>query len=240
MNAKKRFTKLVAGACIEFSEWGIVGLVGALVGLPHKTVRRIIQQEPRSRRIVCPAKDVAAGTTHGEHSEGPTSADHPKAVLGAGQISRHALNERLASGTPVFEASAPAGGTRQCISDDLGIAMRVSSFATMILSSGLPKETFPFIMDSIDANFPGSVGDINLSTNFLDGFRRSLLQTIDSLQTSAFHARLPALRIPSDFYRAFDTVTPKSGEPLLVAVDVITDPISGRPQPLQSSSCLRR
>ena len=42
------------------------------------------------------------------------------------------------------------------------------------------------------------------------------------------HALLPSLRIPSDYFRAFDTVTPECGEPVLIHNIGLTDSISGK------------
>ena len=88
------------------------------------------------------------------------------------------------------------------------------------------------MMDCLDAHWPESVGHVNLSAHFVAKFKVSLLQAVNVAHTSAMHALLRALRVPSDYVRTVDTLTPTHGDPLLVHISVITDLVKGMLQPV--------
>jgi hypothetical protein len=110
--------------------------------------------------------------------------------------------------------------------------MRVASLCVFVTTHGLPDEMFTELLDFWDAHFPGAFGDLNHSTSFVTRFRTSLLETQVRMHRRLLHARLPALRVPSHFFRALDGVTPKCGDPLLPLVHVITNAMTGLLHPL--------
>ena len=116
------------------------------------------------------------------------------------------MKERLSAGEPIVKYSVDE--------DALATSLQVASISTMISINGLPYSTLPSVASVIDAHFPGSMGHLNLSWNFVPKCRESLLRATVRMQA----------RATSDFFRAFDVVTPECGEPVLIHNIGLTDP----------------
>ena len=196
----------VAG--LSLTEWGLVGLTSSLLGLPVKTTRRVIQttseqeflQRRSARADLQPLALTASARKHVQLAPVPRppipdTRVHLQVLDG---VSRGAIQARLARGAAAF--GGDVGGNVK-----LGVAMRVASICTLTVCNGLPSATVSSMMDFLDAHWPESVGHVNLSENCVAKFKVSLLQAVNVAQTSAMHALLPALRVPSDYVRIFDT-----------------------------------
>ena len=242
-----RWAEELALVGVSLAEFSVVGLIGALLGLPHRTVRRILpKDEASSHDMRVPGCKKPASVTLAEgrlRPRAPSPAQRARqdtatsvqgCVAAAASVRPSAVAEQLACQIPITQASRPVGGqvAPACSGDPLGVAMRVASRCTLVVSHGLPSALFSEVLDFLDAYFPGSFGNLFHSERFVAGFRKSLLRTHRLAQTRTLHAAGPGLRSPSDFFRTFDTLTPKCGDPLLVHVDVITDPATGLLMPL--------
>ena len=142
-----------------------------------------------------PPEAVASIPTEVAPSAGASQRIKPSSVANA-----------LAAKLPAY------GGGRQDLRDSLSIAMRAGSLCTMAITHGLPPATYTTLLGFVDSHFPGAVGDLNHSHHFVAKFTQSLLQALGDMHRQALSTDMPALRIPSDFFRAFDTLTPLNGE----------------------------
>ena len=94
------------------------------------------------------------------------------------------------------------------------VGLRVASLCLWIITNGMPLATYESMMHWIDSWWPGEVGEINHSKNFLVRFRNSAVRTLRKMQRWDFASILPALRIPSDIALVSDGVSTSSGTPL--------------------------
>ena len=116
------------------------------------------------------------------------------------------------------------GGCALAVSRErqLGIALRNASFCSFLLVNGLSPDMYPKLVNLMDLHFPGQFGELNHSHHFVCKFRKALCNRVRQKQVDALHGLIPALRVPSDQVRCFDSVTPLSGDTVLVVLKIIT------------------
>ena len=212
---------------VHVPQWSATGLTSGLGAVALPTVKDVIKpsrQKPTPTLCVpaLPAFAAASSSVSSDaHRPQTTSSD----IVGIQPGVRSALSHALTRPFDDFKLSvnvvtpAPAASLVSrapgppCSNIEAG--MRVASLAAMIISNGWPEEALPVLISSLDCWFPREFGELNHSAAFLNGFRRTLIAETQHQQTLAVHSLIPALRLPSHLMRAFDTVSPKSGECLL-------------------------
>ena len=202
---------------VHIPEWSATGLVAGLGGLPLTTIKGVVSGkrcEPVQRvrdppRVAAPKKDANKGLSH----SGVVTTVQSKSPL---SFLASVVSEPIAySVERVHKKILPC--------PEIIAGLRVASLAATIISNGWSEEAFPVLLSTLDCHFPRQFGDINHSRYFLNLFRQSLVAEAQSLQTKALHAIVPALKTPSHLVRAFDTISPKSGEVLLEEVVYYTN-----------------
>ena len=89
-----------------------------------------------------------------------------------------------------------------------------------LVVQGHGLEDYPSWLHMLDAHFPGEFGQLQHSTNFASNFATSLMVAATRCQMEHMHQCLRALKIPSDYMRIVDGITPTNGESLLIHVFV--------------------
>ncbi len=236
-----------ADSGLRVEQRSAVGLASALCGMSVKSVRDIVHRDPprqaETRREGLPASSSAAACVLNASRLPAACAPAPgcigrsnTAMDAASTSSLEAMLANTYSGVQSARHSWQEGPWSPCSSEDAGIAMRVASLCTMVVAGGFPHDLFPKLINLLDSHFPGAFGQVNHSVDFVQRFRKSLLRTIHHQQTLSLHGIIPALNLASDFARSWDSVTPLSGEPLLICVVLITDSVGGL-QPLCLDMC---
>ena len=98
---------------------------------------------------------------------------------------------------------------------NFGPGMRLAELATQWLVNGNSKNQWCAHMAWLRKSVPGSFGNINHSSWFLDRFLMSLVGTAHTCVSSSLHSIIPATGMPSMFSRIIDVVSIK-GRSLLV------------------------
>ena len=87
------------------------------------------------------------------------------------------------------------------------IGLRMAELATMWCVNGWQKDAFGQFTDWFKQHAPGSIGTLNHSSRFLNGFQASLIQACHTGIASSLHALLPATGTPSFLSRIIDVVS---------------------------------
>ena len=101
------------------------------------------------------------------------------------------------------------------------VALRVASLAAKLCVDGLPSSDLTNWLNMLDRHFPGSFGQINHSERFARTFTSALSVAATRSMAEQIHQPLRALRLPSDYVRIIDGITPLIGESLLIHIVVI-------------------
>ena len=239
----QQWAEQLADVGVASPEWGRTGLSSALLGLPLKTTRRQANvREAAAKRPCRQPPHMLQGSARASpelRTVDGKAALVPKALRPS--LAGPALDPSAAAAQRVMPSSManqlagkrPAYGNAAAdLRDPLGVALRAGSLCTMVITHALPRDTYSNLLGFIDAHFPGAVGELNHTHHFVTSFTQSLLRGLDNMQCQALSAVLPALRVPSDFFRTWDSLTPLCGEPLLMHMLGIVDTNTGFMQPL--------
>ena len=238
---------VAAGRVVE--EKSVAGTTAALLGLPLKTLRRTLHRDPASVRSET-HRAAHSSTSHaGQGVSPPTRTvvaeqrvqSRPRGfVEDAAQVAVAAVSAPTMSST-ISRALAPNAlrdalmrQTRAGVDHDqlkmedrLAMGIRIASVCTFLIVNGLSPDLYPKIINMLDPHFPSTFGELNHSVWFANTFRKAALRSLVAEEQQLLCSVLPALRIPSDFARVFDTMTTENGDTLLIHMRIVTT-ASGR------------
>ena len=169
---------------------------------------------------------------------GVASVRHTSAARGSSSAAQGLPDdERVESRAPVIENKLPtsinalqtlwrkrsilAGSSlqgRPALHQDQTIGIRLGSLVASLIVQGLGTSAFPKWLHMLDAHFPGEWGQINHSKQFAERFADSLMRACARNVMEHVQQRVRALRVPSDYVRILDGITPQMGESLLIHV----------------------
>ena len=220
----------LAGRRVE--EVSPAGCVGALLGIPLKTVRTIVRRSNSESQPISasattmPSKPLAPaqppeqidGRTRDVHRCAPVGVIEKAVTAANGSSLAQFFSSQALAGSFADTYATLAIGRNLGVESKLAIAMRNGSLCSMLIVNGFTLDLYPKLVNLMDAHLPRAFGELNHSTRFATGFRTSLTRALTSVQTTALYSIIPAVRVPSDFVRTFDAVTMISGDTLFIAM----------------------
>jgi len=98
------------------------------------------------------------------------------------------------------------------------VGIRLVSLVLWFTSNALPATYYEELVSLLDSFFPGELGEINHSKNFVSRMRDTCFRVLRRFQFWELHGRLSAIQIPSDFVTLSDGVSCANGCPLHIQV----------------------
>jgi len=193
------------GAQELYSPEGLAESASGLAPMPIASAHRSPSLPHRERRT------EAAGTIGEPESQGEVL------LARVASLSRSKLQ---AIWTAAAAKPQPYEGLSRIDPTERGIVvgLRLAGLAAKLITDGGSLWDFPKWVNLLDSHLPGEWGQLNHSRWFAEKFGDCLLQSVHELQVMHLHASLRALRVPSDFARCIDGLTPQLGESLLIHI----------------------